>query len=403
MSSKSCLIAFDKFKGALPAEAACDIAESVIRAHWPQAAISKAPLTDGGEGFATLVAEALEGELRQVEVAGPRFKPVLGRFALVAASSVPASALRRLNLPENLSGGPLAFVEMASASGYECLTPEERDPWHATTIGTGQLLQAAVQAGASAIVLGIGGSATNDCGAGALEALGVRYYDRDLQPVQQLTPAAFKRVTTLGSTSHLLGKFIPVRIACDVTNPLLGPNGATRIFGPQKGLRPEDQETMERLIRQMASRFLGLFGRNTAEWELLLNEPGSGAAGGIGFALRHALPDAAFVEGFPLVADLLDLPSRIAAADLLITGEGRLDASSLSGKGPVALIRMAPAGVRVLLLAGSVDEDTADALAEAHPCLDIRAISDPDWPLKEALAKTAASLRARLEAALQSG
>lgn len=394
------LIAFDKFKGALSAREACTIAKNLITGGDPSATTVMAPLTDGGEGFATILAEVLDGELHTLEVPGPRFDPVQGKFALVEASRIPRHALERLNLHAHATSGSIAFVEMASASGYECLKADQRDPWQTTTYGTGVLMKAAAGAGASAIILGIGGSATNDCGAGALEALGVCYYDRELQAVTQVVPDTFKLVNTVGSTSHLLDSFPAVRIACDVTNPLLGQNGATRVYGPQKGLINEDFDRMERTMRKMATRLLGLFGKNPAEWDRLMAEPGSGAAGGIGFALRHALPDSAFVEGFPLVADLLDLPGKVRDANVILTGEGRLDQSSLSGKGPVALARMADAPKQVLLFAGSLDQTTASELRTAHSNLHLEQISDPQWPIEKALSETRNSLDKAIRKAL---
>lgn len=391
------LIAFDKFKGALDARSACKIAREVVAANGKTGAIVTAPLTDGGEGFAEILAEVLGGDLRTATVPGPLFDPVDARFALVDGARLPKLAWSRLNLPTELATGPIAFVEMASASGYECLSAEERNPWHTTTYGTGMLMREAIKAGAGAIVLGIGGSATNDCGAGALEALGVCYYDRELQPVTRVVPDRFRLINTLGSTSHLLDKFPPVRIACDVTNPLAGPDGATRVFGPQKGLREEDTDRMERVMRKMGNRILGLFGKSPTDWDKLMEEPGAGAAGGIGFALRHALPDSEFVEGFPLVADLLDLPRKTRSADLIISGEGRLDASSLAGKGPVGLLRLAGPAQRVLLLVGSADPATVDTLKQAHPNLETRLLSDPAWPLEKALNETPASLRRALQ------
>jgi glycerate kinase len=274
------------------------------------------------------------------------------------------------------------------------------DPWKTSTIGTGILMQSAIDAGAKALVLGIGGSATNDCGAGALEAIGVHYYDRELQAISNLTPELFKLVNTVGSTSHLLDSFPPVRIACDVTNPLVGPLGATRVFGPQKGLRAEDADQMERTLDKMARRFLGLFGKNPAGWDEHLNEPGSGAAGGIGFALRHALPDSRFVEGFPLVAELLDLPAKASEADVIITGEGRLDESSLGGKGPVGLIRL-NASKKIYLFAGSADPTTVDKLRDDFPKLEVVTISDPEWSLEEALAATPDSLAIALRSVVR--
>lgn len=387
------LLAFDKFKGALSAQEACTIAAEVIREKSPGSMVLSAPLTDGGEGFASILAGMLDGHLRTVEVAGPRFAPTRGRFALVEGKHLPEPAWKRLDLPESFRQETVAFVEMASASGYENLTDEERDPWKTSTFGTGQLMKEAVQAGARVIVLGIGGSATNDCGAGALEALGVCYYDRDLQPVKQVTPETFKQINSAGSVSHLLDTFPPVRIACDVTNPLLGENGATRIFGPQKGLLEADTGRMERTLQKMATRILGLFGKHPDEWDRHLEEPGSGAAGGIGFALRHALPDSRFVEGFSLVADLLDLAGKLAVTDCLITGEGRLDESSLGGKGPVGIIRLTRPDQRVLLLAGSIADSTVSKLRESHPHLEALSLSDPDWPIEKALSETAESIR----------
>jgi glycerate kinase len=391
------LVAFDKFKGALSAMEAAKLAESTIREFDPEANVELAPLTDGGEGFASILATVLGGELCQVDVPGPRFETVMGRFALVDADRIPHKAMDRLNLNVD---GKVGIVEMASASGYECIQDNERDPWKTTTIGTGKLMQAAVESGASAIILGIGGSATNDCGAGALEALGIHYYDIDLQAINNITPETFHLVTTVGSTSHLLDKFPPVRIACDVTNPLLGPDGATRVFGPQKGLKEEDTDRMERTMHKMATRLLGLFGKAPVDWDKYLEVDGTGAAGGIGFALLHALPDSAFVEGFPLVAELMDLKNKIDQADVVITGEGRLDESSLGGKGPVGIVRMASGADRVLLLSGSMEPAALQSLQDTQTNLEGVAISDPDWPLDKAIAEARVTLPASLRTLL---
>lgn len=394
------LIAFDSFKDALSADKATQVAAHALLARKPDAEAILAPMTDGGEGFATVLSTALGGTLHEVDVPGPRFSTVRGRFALVPFDAIPSSAKARLDLPANVQDKPLGIVEMASASGLESLSQESRDPWQTTSYGTGALMKEAIQAGAGSILLGIGGSATNDAGAGALEALGVCYYDRELQAVEHITPAEFKRVNTVGSTSHLLDAFPPVRIACDVTNPLTGPSGATRVFGPQKGLRQEDADRMERTIHKMGCRILGLFGHAPSEWERLLAEPGAGAAGGTGFALRHALPNSRFVEGAPLVADLLSLPDNADQTDLLITGEGRLDEGSLHGKGPVALLRMLPATTPCLMLVGSRDDSVTDGLCKTHPNLRVVTISDPSWPIEEALQKTAARLEEALAEAL---
>jgi glycerate kinase len=391
------LLAFDKYKGALTALEAAQLAAGTIAEIDPAASVELAPLTDGGEGFATILAAVLDGELHEVQVPGPRFDPVTGRFALVESSRIPGKALERLKLDLT---GKIAFVEMASASGYECLDDDQRDPWKTTTIGTGQLMRAAVEAGAEAIILGIGGSATNDCGAGALEALGVHYYDINLQAIEDITPEAFRLVTTVGSTSHLMDKFPPVRIACDVTNPLLGENGATSVFGPQKGLKPEDRDRMERTIGKMAKRLLGLFGKAPVDWDDYLAAPGTGAAGGIGFALLHALPDTAIVEGFPLIAELMDLQNKISHADVVMTGEGRLDESSLGGKGPVGVVRMSSGVDRVILLAGSMEPAALQSLQAVQTNLEGCAISDPEWPLAMRIARNKETLPAAIRKTL---
>lgn len=391
------LIAFDSFKDALSAGEATRIAAEIVTRHHPDATLQLAPMTDGGEGFATILTEHLGGSMQKHRVPGPRFEEVEGRFGLVSIEALPPEALERLALPVGVRDKPLAIVEMASASGLESIPRDHRDPWHTSSYGTGLLLRKAVEAGAGSLLLGIGGSATNDVGAGALEALGVCYYDRELQPVREVTPATFKEINSAGSTSHLLDAFPPVRIACDVTNPLTGPHGATRVYGPQKGLLPEDAERMERAVHKMGCRLLGLFGHAPTEWERLLAEPGAGAAGGTGFALRHALPDSRFVEGAPLVADLLGLARKSATTDLLITGEGRLDTSSLHGKGPVAVARLIPASKRGLLFVGSADPAVVDILAKAHPNIAVVTISEPSWPIETAIARTAESLANALD------
>ncbi len=387
------LIAFDKFKGAVTAEQACGIAREALQSRHPDAVITMSPLTDGGEGFASVIASALGGELIKEPVSGPLFAPVEGRFALVESGKLPPPALQRLALGSIDPADKVAFVEMASASGYEHLADAERNPWKTTTYGTGELLIAAARKGAKAIVLGIGGSATNDCGAGALEAMGVAYYDRVLQEVTHVTPGKFKLINTLGSTSHLVDTYPPVRIACDVNNPLLGDQGATRVFGPQKGLKAEDVDRMERTIHKMGSRLLGLFGKNPVEWESLMAEPGSGAAGGIGFALRHALPDSQFVEGFSLVSEILNLHDNVGQADIVLTGEGSFDESSLSGKGPYSLLELAGPSKAVQVYCGVANAEVVQRLSAKYPELSVILIRDKDADLAQAIRDTADNLK----------
>lgn len=398
------LLAFDKFKGSLTAEEAVETAARAVRQQQPDATILPAPLTDGGEGFAAVLATAMGAEVHEVEVPGPLFAPVKARFATLPLQQIPRAARDLLDLPDLPPSSTIAFAEMASASGYQQVPEPQRDPFQTTSFGTGRLLQKAAESGAKAVVLGIGGSATNDCGAGALEAFGALFYDRDLQPVTSVSPAKFSQIASVGSTSHHMTTFPPVRIACDVTNPLLGPQGATAVYGPQKGLRAQDAERLERSMHRMASRILGLYGRDPARWEKYMAEPGSGAAGGIGFALRQALPDARFLPGFPLIAACLDLAHKAAEADVVFTGEGRFDASSLSGKGPVGLLRLLPPRSRAVLLAGSIEETAVATLQNelSGISLSLQAISDPDWPIETALARAPDALSAAVHSHLPS-
>lgn len=390
------LVALDKFKNALTAQEAVDCASEAIEHACPSALCWSSPLTDGGEGFATILNAQLGGEIYTIKVPGPRFHPVDGKFCLVPWRKIPRAARTILQLPEPAQSLPVAFVEMASASGYECLSDSERDPWQTTSYGTGVLMREAVNAGAGCVVLGIGGSATNDCGAGALEALGVVYYDKTLQPVTKVVPNKFAQIHTLGGMSHLRDAFPPVRIANDVKNPLLGQTGASTVFGPQKGLRPEDLPRMERHMEKMGFRLLGLFGRDPEKWPELLMQPGTGAAGGMGLAIRHAFPDSQLVDGFALVKALMQLDERLNDVDCLITGEGRLDPSSLSGKGPVALLEAFGTRKTCHFLAGSCDPETVDQLTRRFPRLRVHVLSDPAWPLPEALKRTAEQIRSTL-------
>jgi glycerate kinase len=391
------LIAFDKFKDALSAADACRIAANAIAAAAPEAEVLQAPLTDGGEGFAAILSGTAGGTLETVTVNGPRFTPVEAVLGWVDLSTLNPAARALLDLPVE---GRLALVEMAQASGLEQLATSERDPWQTSSYGTGKLMAHAIARGADAILLGIGGSATNDLGLGALEALGIMAYDHTLQPVQQTTPAQWSEIASLGGFVNPESKIPPVRIACDVSNPLLGERGATSVYGPQKGLKTEDVARMERAVRKQALRLLGLFGHSASTFEARLAEAGAGAAGGIGFGLRTSLPDARFVPGFDLVMAWLQLNEKIADADLVLTGEGRFDTSSLEGKGPAAVVAAAAAaGKSAWVLAGAIDDNAKSALP---PGTHARALSEPGLPLQQALAETPERLRAAVESIVAS-
>ncbi|MEZ5415400.1 MAG: glycerate kinase [Opitutaceae bacterium] len=263
---------------------------------------------------------------------------------------IPVDARRYLDLPTaTQSGARIAIIEMALASGLALLHPADRDPWHTTTLGTGELIRRAMEEGAAGILLGVGGSATHDLGLGALSALGFEFQTAEGARVVPPVPATWKDIVTV-SGAILLG-LPPLRIACDVSNPLLGEHGAAAVYGPQKGLRTDDLERVE----SESARMGALLTRHCDQEEALMNEPGTGAAGGIAFGLMAAA-GARLLSGSDLVGAWLALESKIKQADIVITGEGRFDESSFCGKGPGTVVAQALAGRKqVHVFAGKIE------------------------------------------------
>ena len=387
------LLAFDKFKDALSAPQACALAAGSLRARQPDWTLDLCPLTDGGEGFCEILTQALGGTFEAHTVTGPRGEPVVARLGFVPLALIPATARRLLDLPDSqLSAlnsqlprdARVAVVEMAAASGLALLAPEARDPWLTSTTGTGELIRLAARPGVAAILLGLGGSATSDLGLGALAALGLNFVSATGELIDPPSPSRWPEITRLDG--RLPADLPPLRIACDVANPLLGPNGAAAIYGPQKGLRPAD---LRRLDNE-AARLALLLCTHSAKPDALMDVPGAGAAGGISFGLMAAA-SAQLISGFDLVSAWLDLDSRLAAADLVLTGEGRFDASSLSGKGPGALAaRAAALGKPVHVFAGAIT-------AAPVPGLTLHAITPPGTPLPAALRAAATNLTATVD------
>lgn len=323
------LLAFDKFKHAMTAEEACAYTEEVILQTNPDWKVQEAPLSDGGEGFCELLTKQAHGQLVPSPVLGPRLKAVTSHFGLVQGENIPSGILKKLNLTTR---NTLGIVEMASASGLAMLAKEELDPKRSTSYGTGQLLEAAAQAGADALILGIGGSATNDLGLGALEALGITF--QYSTPHAHVLPEHWDAILEIDVSS--LDTLPPLFIACDVKNPLTGPQGATSVYGPQKGLKSLDFDYFETHMQKLAQQLCNLFGKE----ENLMHAPGSGAAGGIAFALQAAY-SATLLPGFQFVAEWINLEEKIKWADIILTGEGRFDPTSLQGKGPGAILALA--------------------------------------------------------------
>jgi glycerate kinase len=370
------LAAFDKFKDSMTAQAACEAAS--VGAHLAlgqNVAITHAPLTDGGEGFCTILTHAANGFVESHTVCGPLGADLEAPLGWVEGSALPAG-VRRFFDPGH---GKIALIEMAAAAGLEQVALERRHPKYCTTYGVGELIRIAVAEGADAILLGIGGSATSDLGLGALEALGLRVLDSANQPIERIVPARWPQMPQL--TGQIEIPLPPIYIACDVDNPLLGPRGAAAVYGPQKGLPADEVEAFDAAAADLATKLCQHFNQPPNLHEL----PGSGAAGGIGFGLKVAC-NAKFIAGFELVTAWLDLDAKIAAADLILTGEGKIDCSSLSGKGPVALVTAAhQADKRCILLTGAVETAAADQLHAQFPKCAVYEITPPNCPLAQAL------------------
>ena len=380
------LIAFDKFKDALNAEEACEVVARSFRKIRSAPDLDLCPLSDGGEGFSRILTQAAGGTLYRVGVTGPLGKNVEGEFGLVSWEGLAPAVRSRLGIPPGREG-VIGLVDMASASGLALLPPEERNPWKTTSRGTGQLLVAAAKQGANLLLLGIGGSGTSDLGLGCLQALGLQAWNHQGMEMEAAPPDCWNEIQKI--TGTLPSGFPGIRVACDVTNPLFGERGAVRVYGPQKGLISRDLERFESVTATMAQRLLRLSSRGAEVLEI----PGTGAAGGIGFGLM-AFAGAELVPGADLVSDWLDLPKRIGAADVILTGEGRFDRSSLEGKGPAALVaRALELGKKVHVFAGSVEPGL-----KIPAGLTVHTVSPPDLPLDQALRQTGERLAQAVQA-----
>lgn len=371
------LLAFDKFKDSLTARDACTFAAAALRERHADWALDLCPLADGGEGFSEILTAAAGGRTIGTTVADPLGDPVQATIGIVPYDRIPTAARAQLPPPPaRPSAAPtIAVLDMASASGLALLEPEERDPWQTSSSGTGELIRTAADLGANAILLGVGGSATHDLGLGALAALGLEFHSAHGRRVAPPIPERWREINRLAGA--IAPPLPPIRIACDVTNPLLGPRGAAATYGPQKGLRADDLPRLDHETGRLARMLAAHCGKPAA----LMDAPGAGAAGGIAFGLMAAA-DAQLLPGFDLVANWLDLETRLAAADIVVTGEGRFDESSLDGKGPGAVAARALAlGKKVHVFAGA-------ATAKNPPAnLTVHAITPPGVPLAEALPK----------------
>ncbi len=368
-------VAPDSLKESLSApEAARAIVEGVRRG-CPEAATVSVPMADGGEGTTVAVVEATGGSYRSAEVAGPRGKPVEATWGMCG-------------------DGRTAVVEMAQASGLELLPPDRRNPELTSTYGTGQLILAALEEGARKVIVGIGGSATVDGGTGVAAALGVRFLDADGALVAEPRGGNLPdihRIDTAGLDPR--AREAEFEVASDVTNPLLGPNGAARVYAPQKGATPEQVQRLESglaALRDAVKRSLGVEAAD---------RPGAGAAGGLGFGLAVFL-NARLRSGAQTVMEAVRLSEKMSGSDLVITAEGRADGQSASGKAPACVAAEAhQQGIPVAMLAGSVGQGWEKLLDMGVSAL--FPIPDRPMEMEEATARAALLLAAASEAALR--
>ncbi len=326
------VIAPDSFKGSLLSpDVAAAIADGVKRAA-PRAEVVQVPMADGGEGTVQALVAATGGRLETVTVEGPLGEPVQATFGI-------------------LGDGKTAVIEMAAASGLPLVPPDRRDPTKTTTYGTGQLIRAALDRGVERIIIGIGGSATNDCGCGMAQALGVKFYDSQGREIERVSGGRLldvARIDASGRDPRLSS--VRITIASDVDNPLYGPQGAAHVYAPQKGATPEQVELLDRGLRHMAEVIRRDLGVDVA------HVPGAGAAGGLGAGLM-AFCGADMRLGVELVIEAVGLEEKMAGADLVITGEGKVDEQTAFGKAPAGVARVArKLGVPVVAVGGAVAE-----------------------------------------------
>lgn len=325
-------IAIDSLKGSLSSLEAGHAIETGIKNVYPDADVHVRPLADGGEGTVEALTIGMGGELETITVTGPHGRPVSCQYGIIRENHT-------------------AIMEMATAAGITLVTEDERNPLKTTTYGVGEMILDAIQKGCRRFIVGIGGSATNDGGVGMLQALGYDFLDADGQPIPHC--GAGLEVLASISSEHVVPELAECsfKIACDVNNPLCGPMGASAIYGPQKGATPEIVRTMDGWLAKYAELAKTVVPNADAEF------PGTGAAGGLGFAFS-VFTNAVLESGISIVLEETRLEEYVKNADIVITGEGRLDAQTVMGKAPSGVANIAKKyGKTVLAFAGAVTED----------------------------------------------
>ena len=333
------VIAPQSFKGSISALDAAKAMEEGVRRVVSDIDSVLVPVADGGDGTLETLVEATNGEIRSATVTGPIGKPVMAEWGA-------------------LGDGETAMIEMARTSGLALLSLDERDPLRATTFGLGEVIREALDAGFRSFIVGIGGSATNDAGAGMAQALGVRLLNEegtDL-PLGGAALADLRKIDTSGLDNRATEAQFSV--ACDVSNPLTGPEGASAVYGPQKGATPELVEQLDAALKN----FAGVVERDIGT--SINDVPGSGAAGGLGGGMMAFL-DGSLRAGVDIVLDQVDLDDKLEGADLVITGEGQLDFQTVYSKAPIGVAwRARERGIPVVAVSGSLGQGFEDVHAE---------------------------------------
>ena len=353
------VIAPDSYKGCLSALEVAKAMERGVLSVFPSAEVRKIPIADGGEGTVAALVTATNGQLRQTEVTDPLGNKIIAHWGV-------------------LGDGRTAVIEMAAASGLPLVPKEKRDPRVTTTYGTGELIKAALADGLAKIIIGIGGSATNDGGTGMARALGVRFLDAAGQEVAAGggSLAEICQIDTTGLDPRL--KNTEIVVACDVDNPLCGTRGASAVFGPQKGATPEMVQQLDAGLAKYASCARQATGRDVAE------KAGAGAAGGLGAGLMFFTP-AQLKPGVEIVLDAVGFSDIVRDADFVITGEGRTDFQTAFGKAPVGVAKVAKAhGAPVFCISGGLGDGADDVLAQGIDA--VMSICDRPLSLEECMA-----------------
>ena len=326
------VIAIDSLKGSLSSmEAGMAIKDGILAAK-PDAEVIVKPLADGGEGTTDALIEGMNGERIDLTVTGPMHTPVDAYYGYLKDTNT-------------------AVMEMASAAGITLVPDSEKNPLLATSYGVGEMINDAIQRGCRNFIIGIGGSVTNDGGIGMLKALGVRFLDENDEDAGEGGQALAKVARIDVSGMNPLLKECHIQVACDVNNPLCGENGSTYVYGPQKGVTEDMKKTLDEAMAH--------FARVTSETleNDYLNTPGAGAAGGLGYA-SLAYTGAALTPGIELILDAVGLEEELSSADVVVTGEGRLDFQTAMGKAPVGVARLAKKyNAKVIAFAGSVTKE----------------------------------------------